>query len=101
MTAINKDHYTKIKTPDGFKKIQNQIVQYQSLIRALPWIVTIGRYDTNTVLMTMSGFHMTLRVGHLNSLNSTIRYLLMMKHAPIRVRIEENHFSDFPDNIHN
>jgi hypothetical protein len=25
----------------------------------------------------------------------------MIKHAPIRVRIEEHHFSDLPDNIHN
>jgi hypothetical protein len=84
---IIKSPYTKVKTPDGFKKIQNQIAQYQSLIGALPWIATIGHFDTNTALMTMSGFHMTLRVGHLNNLNSTIRYLLMMKHAPIRVRI--------------
>jgi hypothetical protein len=52
-------------------------------------------------LMTMPVFHMTLRVGHLNNLNSTIRYLLMMKHATIRVRIEEHHFSDLPDNIDN
>jgi hypothetical protein len=99
---INKGHYTKVKAPDGFKKIQNQIAQYQPLIGALPWIVTTGRFDTNTALMTMSGFHITLRVlGHLNNLNSTFRYLLMMKHAPIRVRIEEHHFSDLPDNIHN
>jgi hypothetical protein len=35
-----------------------QIAQYQSMIGALKWIVTIGRFDINTAVMTMSGFRM-------------------------------------------
>jgi hypothetical protein len=34
----------------------DQIAQYQSVINALQWIVTIGRFDINTAVMTMSGF---------------------------------------------
>jgi hypothetical protein len=45
-----------------------QIAQYQSMIGALQRIVTIGRFDINTTVMTMSGFHMVPRVGHLNRL---------------------------------
>jgi hypothetical protein len=40
-----------------------QIAQYQSLIGALQWIVTIEWLDINTAVMTMSGL-----VGHHNRL---------------------------------
>jgi hypothetical protein len=33
-----------------------QIAQYQSMIGSLPWIVTVGRFDMHTAVMTMSGF---------------------------------------------
>jgi hypothetical protein len=36
------------------------IAQYQSMIGALQWIVTIGRFDINTAVMTMSGFCMAI-----------------------------------------
>jgi hypothetical protein len=47
-----------------------QITQYQSMIGALQWIVTIGHFDINTAVMTMSGFRIAPRVGHLNRLNA-------------------------------
>jgi hypothetical protein len=77
-----------------------QIAQYQSMIGALQWIVTIGRLDINTAVMTMSGFRMAPRVGHLNRLRRIYGYLLKMKHASIRIRTEEPDFSDLPDNVH-
>jgi Reverse transcriptase (RNA-dependent DNA polymerase) len=40
------------------------IAQYQSMIGALQWIVTIRRFDINTAVMTMSGFRIAPRVGH-------------------------------------
>jgi Reverse transcriptase (RNA-dependent DNA polymerase) len=42
-----------------------QIAQYQSMIRSLLWITTIGRFDIHTAVMTMSGFRVTPRTGHL------------------------------------
>jgi hypothetical protein len=45
-----------------------QISQYQSMIWSLQWIVTIGRFDIHTAVMTMSGFRITPRVGHLERL---------------------------------
>jgi hypothetical protein len=33
----------------------DQIAQYQSMIGTLQWIVTIGRFDINTAVMTLSG----------------------------------------------
>jgi Reverse transcriptase (RNA-dependent DNA polymerase) len=62
----------------------DQIAQYQSIIGALQWIVTIGPFDIHTAVMTMSGFRMAPRVGHLNRLKRICGYLLKMKHASIR-----------------
>jgi hypothetical protein len=50
--------------------------------------------------MTMSGFRMAPKVGHLNHLKRIYGYLLRMKHASIRIRTEEPDYSDRPDNVH-
>jgi hypothetical protein len=100
-TFIDKGHYNKVKTPDGFKKTQNQIAQYQSMIDALQWIVTIRHFNINAAVMTMSEFHMSPRVEQPNSSSCTYRYPLMMKHASIiRVRTKEPDLCDLSDNVH-
>ena len=38
---------------------------YQSLIRSMQWVVSIGRYDIHTAVMIMSGYRVQPRVGHL------------------------------------
>jgi hypothetical protein len=70
-TFIGKGHYTKVKTPEGLKNTQDQIAQYQSMIDALQWIVTTGRFNINTAGMATFESHMSPRVGHLNSSNCT------------------------------
>jgi hypothetical protein len=70
------------------------------MIGALLWIVTIGSFDINAAVMTMSGFRMAPRVGHLNRLKRIYGHLLKMKHASIRVRTEEPNYSNLPDNVH-
>ena len=96
---IGKGRYTKVKTPDRLKKAQDQITQYQAMLDALQWIVTIGHFNINTAVMTMSEFLISPRVEHVNSSKCTYRYLLV-KHASIRIMPEEFDLSDFPDNVH-
>jgi hypothetical protein len=48
--------------------------------------------------MTMSGFRMVPRIGHLNKLRRIYGYLLKMKHASTGVRTEELDYFDLPDN---
>jgi len=43
----------------------NGIKDYQSLIGTLQWSVSLGRIDITTAVMTMSGFRVTPRKGHL------------------------------------
>jgi Reverse transcriptase (RNA-dependent DNA polymerase) len=45
-----------------------QIAQYRSMIESLKWIVTIGRFDIHTAVMTMSGFRVAPRIRHLERL---------------------------------
>jgi hypothetical protein len=70
------------------------------MIGALQWIVTIGRFDIHTAVMTMSGFRMAPRVGHLKKLRRIYGYLSKMRYASIRIRTEEPDYSDLPDDTY-
>jgi hypothetical protein len=80
MSPLEKGDHQELETSELCTT--EQIAQYQSVIGALQWIVTIGCFDIHTV-MTMSGCHMAPRVGHLNRLRCIYGYLLKMKHASI------------------
>ena len=58
---------------------------YQSLIGALQWAVSIGRFDITTAVMTLSGFRTMPRRGHLDRVKRVYGYLSKMKDAMIRV----------------
>jgi hypothetical protein len=47
---------------------EDGIHQYQSLIGGLQWTISLGRFDMATAIMTMSGFHVAPRAGHLERL---------------------------------
>ena len=51
------------------------IAKYQSLIGTLQWCISLGRFDIATAVMTMSGFCVAPRVGHLEWLHCICRYL--------------------------
>ena len=72
-------------------------VLYQSMIGALQWAVTIGRFDINTPVMTLSAFRAAPRRGHLEHAKRIYGYLAKMRHAAIRVRTDEPDYSDIPD----
>jgi hypothetical protein len=78
---------------DGIKK-------YQSLIGALQWAVSIGRLDITTAVMTMSGFRVAPRQGHLERLQRIYAYLAKFCHATIRVRTGEPDYSGIPENTY-
>ena len=44
---------------------EEKITKYQSLIGALQWVVTIGRFDVATAVMSLSLFRAAPPVGHL------------------------------------
>ena len=42
------------------------IAKYQSLIGALQWVISLGRFDVAVSVMTLSSFRVAPRVGHLD-----------------------------------
>jgi hypothetical protein len=74
---------------DGVKK-------YQSVIGALQWAVTIGRFDVATAVMTLSKFRATPRIGHMERAKRVIGYLCKMKHGAIRFRTNRPDYSALP-----
>jgi hypothetical protein len=70
----------------------DDIKKYQSVIGALQWCVTLGRFDIACALMTLSRFRVTPRIGHLERAQHICGYLRKMDDASIRIRtgIPEN-----------
>ena len=69
---------------------------YQSLIGALQWAVSIGRFDITTSVMTLSSFRTLPRRGHLDRVKRIYGYLFKMKDAMIRIRTAEPDYSGLP-----
>ena len=84
---------TEFLEPDGIKK-------YQSMIGALQWAVSIGRADVTTAVMTMSGYRVAPRQGHLERAKRIYGFLLRFRDACIRIRIDEPDYSDLPNQNH-
>jgi hypothetical protein len=71
------------------------------MIGSLQWIVTIGRFEVHTAVMTMSSFHIAPRIGHLERLRHIYGYLSKMRFASICISTEEPDYSDLPDHQYN
>jgi hypothetical protein len=67
-----KDH-PEIDSSDLLENLG--IKQYQSLIGALQWLVTLGGFNIHLGIATMSSFHVALRQGHLDCLKQMYCYL--------------------------
>jgi hypothetical protein len=78
---------------DGIRK-------YQSMIGALQWAVSIGRLDITTAVMTLSGFRVAPRVGHLERAKRVYGYLMRFRAATIRMVVDEPDFSMLPEQNH-
>jgi hypothetical protein len=76
------------------------ISKYQSLIGALQWAISLGRFDLGVAIMTMSSFRVAPRVGHLERLKRVTGYLVKMKQGAIRVRTDKPDYSQLPGNTY-
>jgi hypothetical protein len=62
------------------------IKQYQSLIGALQWLVTLGRFDILAGVTTMSSYRIAPREGHLERLKRILGYVKKNPDGAIRFR---------------
>ena len=73
------------------------IQQYQSLIGMLQWIISIGRFDVQTAVMTLSSFRACPRRGHLDRAKRIFGYIRKFDNATIRVRTDIPDYSGLPE----
>ena len=67
---------------------------YQSLIGSLQWAISLGRFDIQCAVMTMSSFRAAPRKGHMERICRIYGYLLKFKDAKIRFRTHQPDYSD-------
>jgi hypothetical protein len=67
------------------------IRKYQSMIGELQWAISLGRFDIQTAVMTMSQYQVAPREGHLKRLQRIYGYLRKFKQGAIHIR------TDMPD----
>lgn len=72
------------------------IQKYQSLIGAMQWAISLGCIDITMAVMTMSSFRAAPHQGHLDQVKRIYSYLAKMKHAIIRIRVDEPDLSGLP-----
>jgi len=90
-SPLEKGDHPELGTSDELDT--SGIKNYQSLIGTLQWSVLLGRIDITTAVMTMSGFRVVPRKGHLEQVQRIVSYLVKMKHAAIHFWTEEPDFS--------
>jgi len=73
------------------------ITVYQSLIGTLQWIITIGRFDIQSAVTTLSSFRAAPRRGHLDRAKRIYVYIKNMRYAAIRFRTELPNYTTLPD----
>ena len=93
-SPLEKNDHPELDTSDLLDT--DGIKKYQSLIGAMQWAVSLGRLDITTAVMTMSGFRVAPRKGHLERLKRIYGYLLRFKEATIRFVMEEPDLSALP-----
>jgi hypothetical protein len=63
------------------------IKQYQSLIGALQWLVTLGRFDIHVSVTSMGSYRIAPRIGHLERLKRIYGYIKRNPDGAIRFRV--------------
>jgi hypothetical protein len=80
---VEKDHPELDDTPE---LDEIGIKQYQSLIGALQWLVTLGRFDILLGVTAMSSYRVAPRTGHLERLKRMYGYIKKNPDGAIRFR---------------
>jgi len=75
----------------------DMITKYQSMIGALQWVISLGRFDICTGVMTMSRFRVAPREGHVSRVKRIYGYLTKNPSGVIRVRTEQPDYSHVED----
>jgi hypothetical protein len=91
---IAKDHP---ELDDSELLCEKEIKLYQSMIGQLQWLISLGRFDISTAVMSLSGYRAAPRQGHLDRAKRIFGYLYSYPDACIRFKISEPDYSNLPE----
>ena len=96
-SPLEANDHPELDTSEFLDEEQTSI--YQSLIGALQWIITIGRFDIQVAVMSLSSFRVAPRRGHLERIKRIYGYIRKFDKATIRFRTSLPDFSELPDQV--
>jgi hypothetical protein len=96
-SPLEKGDHSEIDTSKFLDSTETQ--QYQSLIGAMQWAVSIRCMDITTAVVTLSSSRAMPRHGHMDQVKRVYGYLSKMKEAIICVRTDETNYSGLPDQL--
>ena len=76
---------------------EHQTKQFQPLIGQLQWFISLGHFDIDAHVMSLSAFRVQPRKGHLDRAKRIVGYLLLLPYGAIRFRTGEPDFSSLKD----
>ena len=94
-SPIEKGDHPELDTSDFL--LADDISKYLSMVGALQWIISIGRFDITTAVMTLGSFRVAPRKGHMDRLKRIYGYLAKFPSATIRIRTDLPDYSNLPD----
>ena len=94
-SPIEKNDHPELDESD-FLDIDGQ-KQYQSMVGALQWVVSLGRFDIATAVMTMSRFRAEPRIGHMTRLKRIYGNHREYSTCVFRLRSRKPDYSDLPE----
>ena len=91
-TPLDPNSHPELDTTEFCSPEDTKI--YQSLIGALQWATSLGRFDVSVHVMTLGSFRAQPREGHLEAVKNIYGYLTRMKEGTIRYRTDMPNLSD-------
>ena len=97
-TPLDKNDHPELDDTELLTAESTQ--HYLTMIGQLQWLVTLGRFDIDAQVTTMSRFRSAPRKGHLERLPRVYGYVLKTKHYSTRYRTEEPDYSYLANTKH-
>ena len=75
----------------------HEVNHYLTMVDQLQWLITLGRFDIQAQVITMSRFRAQPRQGHLERLKRIYAYVIRTKDYATRFRTRQPDYSYLPD----
>ena len=94
-TLLEKNDHPELDTSEILEG--QDVNHYLTMVGQLQWLITLGRFDIQVQVITMSRFRAQPRKGHLDRLKRIYAYVIRTKDYATRLRAKEPDYSYLPD----